>query len=73
MAGLKATQTTLDRKVLDDVAVHDPEAFAKVVTLVKDHLLQVGEAYRDFSVAYGGGHISYTNVFSMFFPDSLII
>jgi large subunit ribosomal protein L20 len=44
MAGLKGAQIALDRKVLADVAVHDPEAFAKVVSLVKGHLQQVGEA-----------------------------
>jgi large subunit ribosomal protein L20 len=42
MAGLKGVQITLDRKALADVAVHDPEAFAKVVTLVKEHLHQTG-------------------------------
>ena len=35
MAGLKGAQIALDRKVLADVAVHDPEAFARVVSLVK--------------------------------------
>jgi len=30
--------------VLADVAVHDPEAFAQVVSLVKGHLHQSGEA-----------------------------
>jgi len=44
MAGLKGAQIALDRKVLADVAVHDPEAFAKVVSLVKGHLHQTGEA-----------------------------
>jgi large subunit ribosomal protein L20 len=44
MGGLKEAQITLDRKVLADVAVHDPEAFAKVVSLVKGHLHQTGEA-----------------------------
>jgi ribosomal protein L20 len=28
---------------LANVAVHDPEAFAKVVALVKEHLHQAGE------------------------------
>jgi len=42
MAGLKGVQVTLDRKALADVAVHDPEAFAKVVSLVKEHLHQAG-------------------------------
>jgi len=44
MAGLKGAQIALDRKVLADVAVHDPEAFARVVSLVKGHLHQSGEA-----------------------------
>ena len=44
MAGLKGAQIALDRKVLADVAMHDPEAFAKVVSLVKGHLHQAGEA-----------------------------
>jgi large subunit ribosomal protein L20 len=38
MAGLKQAHVALDRKVLADVAIHDPEAFAKVVSLAKDHL-----------------------------------
>jgi len=44
MAGLKEVHIALDRKVLADVAMHDPEAFAKVVALVKGHLHQAGEA-----------------------------
>lgn len=38
MAGLKLAQVALDRKSLADVAMHDPEAFAQVVSLVKAHL-----------------------------------
>jgi large subunit ribosomal protein L20 len=38
MAGLKRANVTLDRKVLADVALHDPEAFAQVVALAKEHL-----------------------------------
>lgn len=38
MAGLKRANIILDRKALADVAVHDPEAFAKVASLAKDHL-----------------------------------
>jgi large subunit ribosomal protein L20 len=38
MAGLKRAQVALDRKVLADVAVHDPAAFAKVAALAKEHL-----------------------------------
>jgi large subunit ribosomal protein L20 len=39
MAGLRRANVILDRKVLADVAVHDPEAFAKVAMLAKEHLL----------------------------------
>src|SRR5919109_1904965 len=39
IAGLKRANVTLDRKVLADVAVHDPEAFAQVALLAKEHLL----------------------------------
>jgi len=39
MAGLRRANVILDRKVLADVAVHDPEAFAKVASLAKEHLL----------------------------------
>lgn len=38
IAGLKQAHIALDRKALADVAVHDPEAFAKVASLAKDHL-----------------------------------
>jgi large subunit ribosomal protein L20 len=38
MAGLKRANIGLDRKALADVAVHDPEAFAKVADLAKAHL-----------------------------------
>ena len=44
MAGLKGAQVALDRKALADVAVHDPEAFAQVVSLVQEYLHQAGEA-----------------------------
>jgi ribosomal protein L20 len=39
MAGLRRANVVLDRKVLADVAVHDPEAFAQVALLAKEHLL----------------------------------
>ena len=39
MAGLRRANVILDRKVLADVAVHDPEAFAQVALLAKEHLL----------------------------------
>ena len=38
IAGLKRANVALDRKVLADVAVHDPEAFAKVAALAKHHV-----------------------------------
>jgi large subunit ribosomal protein L20 len=38
IAGLKRANVTLDRKVLADVALHDPEAFAQVAALAKEHL-----------------------------------
>jgi ribosomal protein L20 len=44
MAGLKSAQVALDRKSLADVAMHDPDAFAQVVSLVKTHLLVVTSA-----------------------------
>ena len=41
--GLKRANIDLDRKVLADVAVHDPEAFAKVAAIAKEHLDQMPE------------------------------
>jgi large subunit ribosomal protein L20 len=38
IAGLKRANVALDRKVLADVALHDPEAFAQVVAVAKAHL-----------------------------------
>jgi large subunit ribosomal protein L20 len=38
IAGLKRANVTLDRKVLADVALHDPEAFAQVIAVAKEHL-----------------------------------
>jgi large subunit ribosomal protein L20 len=35
MAGLRAAGVELDRKVLADLAVHDPEAFAQLVEVAK--------------------------------------
>ena len=40
MAGLKRANISLDRKALADVAIHDPEAFAKVALLAKESLNQ---------------------------------
>jgi large subunit ribosomal protein L20 len=36
MSGLKKAGVALDRKVLSDMAVNDPAAFAKLVELAKD-------------------------------------
>ena len=38
MAGLKKAQIDIDRKVLADMAVHDPAAFGAVVEKVRPHL-----------------------------------
>jgi large subunit ribosomal protein L20 len=38
VAGLQRAQVILDRKTLADIAVHDPEAFTKIVDLAKQHL-----------------------------------
>ena len=39
MAGLKKTGIEIDRKVLADMAVHDPAAFGAIVDKVKPHLV----------------------------------
>lgn len=44
IAGLRQARIVLDRKVLADIAVHDPEAFAQVALLAKKQLGQLGEA-----------------------------
>ena len=36
IAGMKAKNITLDRKILADLAVKDPEAFKKIVNTVKE-------------------------------------
>ncbi len=38
MAGLRLANVELDRKVLADVAMNDPEAFAQMAILAKSHL-----------------------------------
>ena len=38
MAGLKKAQIEIDRKVLADMAVHDPAAFGSIVDKVKAQL-----------------------------------
>jgi large subunit ribosomal protein L20 len=37
VAGLQRAQVILDRKTLADIAVHDPEAFTKIVEVAKQH------------------------------------
>ncbi len=36
IAGLKAKNITLDRKILSELAVNNPEAFKKIVNMVKE-------------------------------------
>jgi large subunit ribosomal protein L20 len=36
--GLKLAEVELDRKILADMAIHDPEAFAELATLAKEKL-----------------------------------
>ena len=36
--GLQRARVELDRKVLADLAVHDPDAFTKIVELARSHL-----------------------------------
>lgn len=36
IAGLKAKDVALDRKILAELAVNDPEAFKKIVNMVKE-------------------------------------
>lgn len=38
MNGLKRAEVTLDRKVLSDMAINDPESFAKLVEIAKQEL-----------------------------------
>ena len=38
IAGLKKAQIELDRKVLSDMAIHDPAAFASIVAVAKAQL-----------------------------------
>ena len=42
--GLKAAGVEVDRKILADLAVHDPNAFAQLVQQAKDALPQVSAA-----------------------------
>jgi len=36
--GIKKAGVSLDRKILADIAVHDPQGFAQIVQLAKDRL-----------------------------------
>ena len=38
MSGLQRAMVALDRKSLSEIAIHDPEAFSKIVALARDHL-----------------------------------
>jgi large subunit ribosomal protein L20 len=38
IAGLRLAEVALDRKVLADLAIHDPEAFARIAALAKTKL-----------------------------------
>ena len=42
MFGLARAQVELDRKTLADIAVHDPEAFTKIVDLARVNLPKAG-------------------------------
>jgi len=39
--GLQRAQVELDRKTLADLAVHDPDAFTKILDLAREHLAPV--------------------------------
>ena len=44
IAGLKAAEIEVDRKILADLAVRDPDAFAQLVQQAKDALPQASAA-----------------------------
>jgi large subunit ribosomal protein L20 len=44
IAGLKLAEVELDRKVLADLAIHDPEAFSRVAAVAKAKLTPVDRA-----------------------------
>ena len=44
IAGLKLADVALDRKVLADLAIHDPEAFARIAAVAKATLAPEREA-----------------------------
>jgi len=72
MAGLKGAQIALDRKVLADVAMHDPEAFAQVVSLVKGHLHQSGESLIGFLSVPRGRASVFSGRILIYFPVACI-
>jgi len=43
IAGLKAAEVDVDRKILADMAVHDPEAFGRLVEIAKTSAARTGE------------------------------
>lgn len=43
IAGLKLADVALDRKVLADLAIHDPEAFSRIAAVAKGRLDRPGE------------------------------
>jgi large subunit ribosomal protein L20 len=44
IAGLKAAEVEVDRKILADLAVRDPQAFAAIVATAKQHLAEAESA-----------------------------
>ncbi|MFO0807339.1 MAG: 50S ribosomal protein L20 [Gemmataceae bacterium] len=44
MAGLQRAMVALDRKSLSEIAIHDPDTFAKIVELARKHLPQPAKA-----------------------------
>jgi large subunit ribosomal protein L20 len=38
--GLQSASITIDRKILSDMAIFDPQSFAQLVTIAKDHVQQ---------------------------------
>lgn len=43
MAGLQRALVALDRKMLSEIAIHDPDTFAKIVELAKANLPKPGK------------------------------
>jgi large subunit ribosomal protein L20 len=44
MHGLQMAQISLDRKILSDMAVSDPQGFAELATIAKDQIRQSAPA-----------------------------